>query len=61
MPIYKKRPIEQVYGLIVHEAVHVWQRIVEHIGEHKPSDEFMAYGIQTIAQELMFAYKEAKK
>lgn len=61
MPIYKKRAIEQVYGLLVHEAVHVWQRIMEYIGESKPSDEFMAYGIQAIAQELMFAYKEAKK
>lgn len=28
----------------------------KHIGEHKPSEEFEAYSIQTISQNLMHAY-----
>ena len=46
----------QVAALLVHEAVHIWQAIVETIGEVSPSDEFMAYSIQGISQELMDAY-----
>lgn len=48
-----------VVGLLCHEAVHVWQEICERIGEEKPSQEFQAYSIQTILQELMRAYCKA--
>lgn len=42
-----------VAGILVHEAVHVWQQHREFIGEVQPSREFEAYSIQTIAQRLM--------
>ena len=47
----------QVYGLLVHEAVHIWQAFRERIGEDNPSKEFEAYSIQAISQRLMAAYK----
>lgn len=46
----------QIAGLLVHEAVHIWQKICRHLGEDNPSSEFEAYSIQWIAQELMESY-----
>jgi hypothetical protein len=59
--IVKSLELEQVYALLVHEAVHLWQWQCELIGEDTPSKEFKAYGIQAISQELMFAYKASLK
>lgn len=55
------RPRDDVTGcwiaaLLVHEAVHVFQRSMQLAGEEKPSKEFEAYGIQRIAQGLMESY-----
>jgi hypothetical protein len=50
----------QVRGVLVHEAVHIWQRCIAVIGEHSPSDEFMAYSIQQISEELFKLYMEQK-
>lgn len=43
-------------SLLVHEAVHVWQRIRDLMGEDSPSSEFEAYAIQHISSELMVEY-----
>lgn len=60
MRLKKGLTIEQIYGLLVHEAVHIWQDIRDSIGEKSPSKEFEAYTVQHIAQELFLAYKKLK-
>ena len=47
-----RNPIE-VAGMLVHEAVHIWQTYAESIGEHNPGKEQEAYAIQSISQELL--------
>ena len=48
----------EIHGLLVHEAVHIWQAIRDSIGEKSPSAEFEAYSLQTISQNLFEAYRE---
>ncbi|ENX41541.1 hypothetical protein F887_01937 [Acinetobacter sp. NIPH 2100] len=38
-----ERDLIEVYGLLLHESVHVWQRIRKLMGEREPSSEFEAY------------------
>lgn len=46
----------QIYALLVHEAVHVFQEYCSSIGETNPSPEFEAYSIQWISQQLFYEY-----
>ena len=55
-----KRDLVEVYALLVHEAVHVWQALREDLGERDPSHEFEAYALQSIAGTLMQAYTERR-
>lgn len=50
----------EVMGLIVHEATHVKQYIMEQISEHNPSDEFEAYTMQEITKNLIQDYFKKK-
>lgn len=55
-----RNPIE-IAGLLVHEAVHVWQVYAERLGETNPGMEQEAYAIQAIAQELMQSFADQTK
>lgn len=56
----KDHSVREIAGLLVHEAVHVWQTIREDIGESDPSVEFEAYSVQAIFQELFSAYQATR-
>lgn len=53
--------VKQIYAMLVHEAVHIWQAHRDSIGEKCPGSEGEAYAVQRIAQSLMFSYDEQTK
>ena len=55
-----ERASVEIYGLLLHEAVHVWPRIKQRMGETNPSTEFEAYSIQSIAQDLFEMFEESQ-
>ncbi|WP_445346235.1 hypothetical protein [Acinetobacter bohemicus] len=55
-----ERTSVEIHGLLLHEAVHVWQRIRQRMGEREPSIEFEAYSIQRIAQDLFSMFEESE-
>jgi hypothetical protein len=50
---YAGRDPVELAGILVHEAVHIWQEYCDWYGENKPGSEQEAYAIQAISQELM--------
>jgi hypothetical protein len=58
---FEGREPSEVAGLLIHEAVHVWQEYLRSIHETSPSSEFEAYGIQNIAQELIYEFGRRMK
>ena len=50
-----------IFGLLVHEAVHIWHALKDDLNEKQPSEEFEAISIQTIAQRLIEKYEREKK
>jgi hypothetical protein len=51
----------QLAASLCHEAVHVFQRMCDSIGEDSPSKEFMAYSIERIAENLMREFARRMK
>jgi len=51
----------EAYGILVHEAVHVWQQAMKDLNESAPGEEVEAVGIQGIAQQLIEEYMRRKK
>lgn len=50
---------DEVIGVLVHESIHAWQHMRDHIGEHSPSAEFEAYQIEWIVRNLLSPLSEA--
>lgn len=55
------RTTEQIYGLLVHEAMHIWRCIRGLLGEKEPASEQEAYAMQEISQSLMESYRDQTK
>lgn len=51
----------QVYSLLTHEAIHLWQYIKSELSESNPSSEFEAYSVQAIVQQLLYKLKKSKE
>lgn len=49
----RKKAVEQIAGLLAHEATHVAQLLWEYIGEDRPGKEAEAYLVQSVTQFCM--------
>lgn len=57
----KGKSKSQIMGLLVHEAVHVWQECLITMREKNPGQEVEAYAIQWISQCFMDYIMKPKK
>jgi hypothetical protein len=53
---YKGLDKKQIYALLCHEAVHIFQELCSQMNEEKPSKEFEAWTIQKISQDLFYEF-----
>lgn len=58
---WPERSNVEVFGLLVHEAVHLWKDELRHLRETNPGEETECYGIQAIAQNLFEAFEKQTK
>lgn len=58
---YEQHAEVEIYGLLVHEAMHIWRWIREYIDEETPSSEFEAYAMQNLSQRLIHEFKRQTK
>lgn len=58
---YKGIDIKQVYSLLAHESVHIFQEVCAKMNEERPSKEFEAWVIQKIAQDLFYEFDRQTK
>lgn len=58
---WKTRSGIEIAGLLVHEAVHIFQGWCERVGEHTPGSETEAYSVQWISQQLMWEFVRQTK
>jgi hypothetical protein len=59
--VKEEHNIAQIHALLVHEAMHLWRWIREHLGENDPSIELEAYAVQSLSQRLFESYKAQSK
>jgi hypothetical protein len=57
IPKNQKQSQRQIHALLVHEAVHIWQKIRDVINEPHPCSEFEAYAIQNLCLNLFRKYE----
>lgn len=51
------KEMSAIFGLLVHEAVHIWQNTAKDLGETEPSSELEAYAIQHLSLQLFWEYE----
>jgi hypothetical protein len=56
----RRNGIEQITAVLAHEAVHIFQRVCQHIGEDKAGSEVEAYIIQDLTLRLIQAFKDTR-
>lgn len=54
----KSRTLLDHHSLLVHEAMHIWQKVRDFIGEKNPGSEFEAYSLQFISYVLFEAFAD---
>ncbi len=56
-----EHPIEQVAGLLAHEATHAAQFLWERCGEREPGKEAEAYIVQYITQRCLYCVTDSRR
>lgn len=49
-----------VAGVLIHESVHIMQFALDSVGEERPGEEMMAYGIQRISMDLLQDFRRTR-